>query len=149
MTHLPWMQIYIGDELAEASHLSAEEYGAHCSCGCTNGNTANSKQTRGGCGASLMLRPTDGHRSVKRLPRCSTISGCMNALQRFVRSQNRSTQTYPQMGKRVDVLGKPMKSRRKARLMIGTKPMQSNHNHLHIQTQRHRQMKVGLWRKKG
>lgn len=29
MTHLPWMQIYIGDELAETSHLSSEEYGAH------------------------------------------------------------------------------------------------------------------------
>jgi len=29
MTHLPWMQIYIGDELAETSHLSAEEYGSH------------------------------------------------------------------------------------------------------------------------
>jgi len=29
MTHLPWMQIYIGDELAEAQALSAEEYGAH------------------------------------------------------------------------------------------------------------------------
>lgn len=28
MTDLPWMQIFIGDELAEASGLSAEEYGA-------------------------------------------------------------------------------------------------------------------------
>lgn len=29
MTNLPWMQIYIGDELAETIHLTAEEYGAH------------------------------------------------------------------------------------------------------------------------
>ncbi|MEY9531162.1 DUF1376 domain-containing protein [Sinorhizobium fredii] len=29
MIHLPWMQIYVGDELAETSHLSSEEYGAH------------------------------------------------------------------------------------------------------------------------
>ncbi|MCV9906670.1 DUF1376 domain-containing protein [Brucella sp. HL-2] len=29
MIDLPWMQIYVGDELAEASGLSAEEYGAH------------------------------------------------------------------------------------------------------------------------
>lgn len=29
MTHLPWMQIYIGDELAETSALSPEEYGCH------------------------------------------------------------------------------------------------------------------------
>lgn len=29
MIDLPWMQIYVGDELAEASSLSAEEYGAH------------------------------------------------------------------------------------------------------------------------
>lgn len=29
MIDLPWMQIYVGDELAEASALSAEEYGAH------------------------------------------------------------------------------------------------------------------------
>lgn len=29
MSHLPWMQIYVGDELAETSHLSAEEYGSH------------------------------------------------------------------------------------------------------------------------
>lgn len=26
---LPWMQIFIGDELAETAHLSAEEYGSH------------------------------------------------------------------------------------------------------------------------
>lgn len=29
MSHLPWMQIYIGDELAETSALSPEEYGCH------------------------------------------------------------------------------------------------------------------------
>jgi uncharacterized protein YdaU (DUF1376 family) len=29
MTNLPWMQIYIGDELAETSALSPEEYGCH------------------------------------------------------------------------------------------------------------------------
>lgn len=29
MINLPWMQIYVGDELAESSALSAEEYGAH------------------------------------------------------------------------------------------------------------------------
>ena len=29
MSHLPWIQIFIGDELAETSHLSAEEYGTH------------------------------------------------------------------------------------------------------------------------
>ncbi len=29
MSKLPWMQIFIGDELAEASALTAEEYGAH------------------------------------------------------------------------------------------------------------------------
>ncbi|MBX9455875.1 MAG: DUF1376 domain-containing protein [Rhizobium sp.] len=29
MTDLPWMQIYVGDELAETAHLSPEEYGAH------------------------------------------------------------------------------------------------------------------------
>ncbi|MBV2144424.1 DUF1376 domain-containing protein [Falsochrobactrum sp. TDYN1] len=29
MINLPWMQIYVGDELSEASGLSAEEYGAH------------------------------------------------------------------------------------------------------------------------
>lgn len=29
MTELPWMQIFVGDEFAEASALSAEEYGAH------------------------------------------------------------------------------------------------------------------------
>lgn len=29
MIDLPWMQIFVGDELAEASALSAEEYGAH------------------------------------------------------------------------------------------------------------------------
>jgi len=29
MTNLPWMQIYIGDEFAEAAALTAEEYGAH------------------------------------------------------------------------------------------------------------------------
>ncbi|MBB5041881.1 YdaU family protein [Shinella fusca] len=29
MTHLPWMPVYVGDELAETSHLNAEEYGAY------------------------------------------------------------------------------------------------------------------------
>ncbi|MCC2612625.1 DUF1376 domain-containing protein [Neorhizobium petrolearium] len=29
MTHLPWMQIFIGDELAETSALSPSEYGCH------------------------------------------------------------------------------------------------------------------------
>lgn len=29
MTHLPWMPVYVGDELAETSHINAEEYGAY------------------------------------------------------------------------------------------------------------------------
>ncbi|MCZ4091676.1 DUF1376 domain-containing protein [Sinorhizobium psoraleae] len=156
MTHLPWMPVYIGDELAETAHLTAEEYGAyaclkmhlwqHGRLPCEDERLARIAR----CGADRWQSVRDALWNLFeddwRHPRLESL-------------RVEAEETHRKRSEAGKKGGRPVvkKSRAISRALARKKPGLSNHNHnhnhnhIHIQIHQHRHNHL-IWllrRKKG